>query len=186
MDFSDIKLGSVIVYNNQPCVIIKCEFLRMQQRKPVKKCILKNLISGNNDHYSFKSGETVEEADLRRDKATYMYDSGGMLAFMHSDTYETLELPRDMMGDKADYLKEGLEVNVVYFNDNPISIELPIKVAYTVQKTAPAAKGNTVNNITKDAVLETGKTIKVPAFITTGEQVVVNTVEDEYVERFSE
>jgi elongation factor P len=183
MNFSDIKLGSVIVYNNQPSVIIKCEFLRMQANKPVKKCVLKNLITGNNDHYSFKSGETIEEADLRRDQATYMYDSGDMLAFLHSSTYETIELPRDMLAEKAEYLKEGLEVSIVYFNDAPISVELPIKVEYVIEHTAPAVKGNTVNNITKDATLETGKIIKVPAFISTGEKIVVNTVEDEYVER---
>lgn len=183
MDFSNIKLGSVVVYNRQPCVIIKCEFLRMQANKPVKKCVLKNLVTGANDHYSFKSGETVEEADLRRDKATFMYDTGEMFAFMDSETYETLELSQELLADKADYLKEGLEVNIVYFNDSPISVELPIKIAYEVVNTAPAAKGNTVNNITKDAEIETGKVVKVPAFISNGERIVINTVEDAYVER---
>lgn len=185
MDFSDIKLGSVVVYNNQPCVIMKCDFLRMQQRKPVKKCVLKNLITGSNDHYSFKSGESVEEADLRKDKATFMYASGDMLAFLHTDSYETIEIAREILDSKADYLKEGLEVTIVYFNDEPISVELPIKAVYTIAHTSPASKGNSVNNITKDAELESGKIIKVPAFITTGEQIVVNTVEDEYVERFN-
>lgn len=185
MDFSEIKLGSVIVYNNQPCLIIKCEFLRMQQRKPVKKCILKNLITGNNEHYSFKSGETVEEADLRREPASFMYRQGDTLAFMLANTFETVELDIGIMDDKADYLKEGLDVSIVFFNENPISVDLPIKIAYTIIDTAPAVKGNTVHNLTKDATIETGKIIKVPAFIDRGDVVLINTIEDEYVERAS-
>jgi elongation factor P len=183
LDFSDIKLGSVINFNGQPCVITACEFLRMQQRKPVKKCKLKNLISGNSMDYSFKSGESVEEADLRKDKATFMYASGDDYSFMITETYETVDIAKEMLAGKEGYLKEGLEVNVVYFNDNPISVELPIKVAFTITQTADVIKGNTVSDVMKDAVLETGMTVKVPGFIKEGEKVMINTVEDEYVGR---
>jgi elongation factor P len=186
LDFSQIKLGSVVQFNNTPCVIIKCEFLRMQQRKPVKKCIMKNLISGNNIEYSFKSGEGVEEADLKRSLASFMYRDGDTLNFMLSDTYETIELPVTILGDKADYLKEGLEVSIVYFNDTPIAVDLPVKITYTISQTAPVSKGNTVGDVMKDAVLENGKVVKVPAFIKEGEKVIINTVEDEYVGRDTE
>jgi elongation factor P len=185
MDFSEIKLGSVVVYNNQPCVIIKCDFLRMQQRKPVKKCILKNLVTSTNEHYSFKSGESIEEAELNREKATFMYQSGDLLSFMITNSYETVEIESSILDDKTGYLKEGLEVQIVYFNDSPISIDLPIKIPFKVTQTSPAVKGNSVNSITKDATIETGKVIKVPAFITEGETIVVNTIEDEYVERYN-
>lgn len=183
LDFSEIKLGKVVQFNNTPCVIVKCEFLRMQQRKPVKKCILKNLITGNNVDYSFKSGESVEEADLAKKMATFMYRTGDTLSFMESETYETVEIPASIMADKADYLKEGLEVAIVYFNGNPISIDLPIKISYKVTLTADVDKGNTVQGVMKDATIETGKVVKVPGFIKIGEQILVNTVEDEYSER---
>jgi elongation factor P len=183
LDFSEIKLGSVVSFNNAPCVIVKCEFLRMQQRKPVKKCILKNLITGSNTEYSFKSGESVEEADLRREPASFMYKNSDTLSFMLSISYETIDIPLSMLGDKSDYLKEGLEVLIVYFNDAPISVDLPIKVSYTITHTAPVVKGNSVSDVSKEAVIETGKTVRVPAFIKEGEKVVINTVEDEYVSR---
>lgn len=178
-------MGSVVVYNNQPCVILKCDFLRMQQRKPVKKCILKNLVTGANEHYSFKSGESIEEADLNREKATFMYQSGDLLSFMIISSYETVEIDSEILDDKIGYLKEGLEVQIVYFNDAPISIDLPIKIPFKIAQTSPAVKGNSVNSITKDATIESGKTIKVPAFIEEGEMIVINTVEDEYVERYN-
>lgn len=183
LDFSEIKLGSVVSYNNSPCVIVKCDFLRMQQRKPVKKCVLKNLITGNNTEYSFKSGESIEEADLRREPASFMYKTGTDLSFMLSSTYETIDLPESILGDKAGYLKEGLDVFIMYFNDEAISIDLPIKIDYIVTQTAPAVKGNSVSDVSKDAVIETGKTVKVPAFIKEGERVLINTVEDEYAGR---
>lgn len=184
LDFSEIKLGKVVQFNNQPCVITKCEFLRMQQRKPVKKCILKNLVTGNNVEYSFKSGESVEEADLKREVATFMYENGESLSFMLTSSYETVDIPREMLGDKTGYLKEGLEVAIIYFNEGPISVELPIKVAFTVVETPDqVSKGNTSAGVMKDAVLETGKIVQVPAFIKQGETILVNTIEDEYVER---
>ncbi len=183
LDFSDIKLGKVIEFQDQPCVVTKCDFLRMQQRKPVKKCILKNLVTGNNIEYSFKSGENVAEADLRKESATFMYQDGEVLNFMLTENYETVEIPLEMLGGKEGYLKEGLEVVVVYFNDSPITVDLPIKVSYEIIKTDEVVKGNTVNNVMKDAEIETGAIVKVPAFISSGEKVVINTVEDEYVER---
>ncbi len=187
LDFSDIKIGSVINYNNQPCVVIKCDFLRMQQRKPVKKCVLKNLITGNNIEYNFKSGESVEEADLRKASATFMYMTDDTVSFMLSDTYETIDLPLEILGGKEGYLKEGLEVNIQYFNDKPISVELPIKISYLVTQTEDyVEKGNTSSNVFKDAVIETGITVKVPTFIKTGDRIIFNTVEDEYVSRDTE
>jgi elongation factor P len=183
LDFSEIKLGKVVQFNNNPCVIVKCDFLRMQQRKPVKKCVMKNLITGNNVDYSFKSGESVEEADLAKRMATFMYKTGEVLSFMESETYETVEIPGSIMADKVDYLKEGLEIAIIYFNENPISIDLPIKISYKVILTADVDKGNTVQGVMKDATIEAGKVVKVPGFIKIGEQILVNTVEDEYSER---
>jgi len=183
LDFSDIKLGKVIQFNNSPCVIIKCDFLRMQQRKPVKKCILKNLINNSNVDYSFKSGENVEEADLRKEKASFMYRNGDDLSFMLSENYETVDISVKMLDDKEGYLKEGLEVVVVYFNDKAISVELPVKISLEIAYTTEVIKGNSVSDIQKDAELETGLIVKVPGFIKTGESVVMNTDTNEYVER---
>lgn len=184
IDFSQIKLGLVVLFNKEPCVVTKCDFVKMNRGKPVKQTVLKNLVNGNNYNYTYKSGENVEEADLRKEKGTFMYASSEGLTFMLSSTYETIEIHKEVLGDKADYLKEGLEVMIVFFDEKAISIDLPIKIDYKIIKTDPAVKGNSVSNITKDAKIETGRVVKVPAFIEIGDRVLVNTVEDSYVERF--
>jgi len=186
LNFPDIKLGSVVSFNNQPCVITSCEFLRMQQRKPVKKCKMKNLITGSNQEYSFKSGEAIEEADLRREPATFMYSDSDTISFMLTNSYETVDLPKEILGDKTGYIKESLEVNIMYFNDAPISVDLPIKISYKIIHTTESARGNTVSDVLKEATIETGKVVRVPNFIKEGEKVMINTVEDEYVSRDTE
>jgi elongation factor P len=156
----------------------------MQQRKPVKKCVLKNLITGNNLEYNFKSGETVEEADLRKAPATYMYQTEDIVSFMLADTFETLDLSKELLSGKEGYLKDGLEVIIQYFNEEPIGVELPIKISFEVTQTEEVVdRGNTSSNVLKDAIIETGLEVKVPSFIKPGEKVIINTVEDQYVSR---
>ena len=183
LDFSDIKLGKVVVYNGHPCVIIKCDFQKCQMRKPVKKSTMKNLLSGSNVDYSFKSGDSIEEADLRREKASFLYQTGEELSFMLTDTYETIDVSATMLGDKIGYLKEGLEVDVLYFNDVAISIDLPIKISFLITDTMDVATGNTVSNVMKEATVETGMIVKVPPFIKVGDRVIIKVEDDEYAER---
>lgn len=184
LNFPDIKIGSVINYNNQPYVVTKCDFLKMNRAKPSKKTILKNLVTGNNLEYTFKSGEGVEEADLRKEQATYMYQSDNSVSFMLSETFETIDLPKEILGGKEGYLKDGLEVTIQYFNDEPIAVELPIKISFEITQTEEVVdRGNTSSNVYKDAIIETGLEVKVPSFIKQGERILINTVEDEYVSR---
>ncbi len=186
LDFSDIKLGKVIIFQDKPCVVTACYFSKVTKGKPTKKCKIKNLITGLSMDYTFKAGERIEEADLRKEKANYLYASDGSLSFMTVESYETVEIEAEMLGGKEGYLKDGLEVLIVYFNDNPITVDLPIKVSYKIIQTSDAIKGNSVSDIEKDAIIETGLTVKVPAFIKEGEFVLINTVEDEYAGRDTE
>jgi elongation factor P len=185
LDFSEIKLGKVVIFNSKPCVIIKCDFMRMQQRKPTKKCKMRNLVTGAVVEYTFKSGEEIEEAELKRENATFMYLDKDNLSFMLVDTYETVEVPANILEDKIGYLKTELQVQILYFNEEPISIDLPVKISFKIINTQDVekGKGNTVSDVMKDAEIESGKIVKVPAFIKVGEKVIINTVEDEYVER---
>jgi elongation factor P len=185
LDFTDIKAGKIVTYNGFPCVVTKCDFLRMQMRKPVKKCTLRNLVNGSMLDYSFKSGEAVEEADIKRDKATFMYTAGDVMSFMTADTYETVEINTEMLEGKTGYLKEGLEVVIINFNDQPISVELPIKVTLVVTHTTDVVKGSTVGDVNKDATMETGVILKVPSFVKIGDRAIFNTDEDEYCGRES-
>ena len=183
LNFSEIKLGKTVEFQNAPCVIIECDFLRMQMRKPVKRCKMRNLLTNTVVPNTFYSNDTIEEADMRKDKASYLYPEGEVFNFMLLESYETIEIAKEMLGGMEGYLKEGLEVLVVYFNDNVVSVEIPLKVSYTITETSGVDKGNTVQGVMKEAVIETGKTVKVPAFIKIGEKVIINTVEGEYVER---
>jgi elongation factor P len=183
LGFTEIKTGKIINYNGVPCVITKCDFLRMQMRKPVKKCTMRNLVTGANVDYSFKSGESVEEADIKRIKATYMYTISDKMNFMLTDTYETVEISIEMLEGKTGYLLEGLEVVVIYFNEDPISVELPIKVTLTVTETSEVSKGSTVSDVTKEAKTNSGSMVKVPSFIKVGDKVIFNTDDDEYCGR---
>ena len=186
LDFSDIKLGKVIIFQDKPSVVTACYFSKVTKGKPTKKCKMKNLITGLGVDYTFKAGERVEEADLRKEKANFLYATDDSLSFMTVENYETVDIPVDMLGGKEGYLKEGLEVLIVYFNDSPITIDVPIKVSYKVIQTSEVAKGNSVSDVNKDATIETGIVVKVPAFIKEGEYVLINTVEDEYAGRDTE
>ena len=179
LNFTDIKLGKILVLNNQPHVVTYCYFSKVTKGKPTKKCKFKNLITGSNIDYTVKTGESFDEADYKKEKATFMYAAGDEYSFMLVETFETVDINKDMIGGKEGYLTEGLEVFVIYYNDNPISVELPIKVSLKVTYTTDAARGNTVSDVFKDAVVETGITVKVPGFIKNDEYVIINTVEDE-------
>ena len=183
LSFSEIKIGKVVLFNNKPCIVTKAELRSQPRLAAVKNVVLKDLITGANYPKTFSASESVEEAELRKANATFLYKDGTMLNLMTIDTYETVEIPEEILGDKIGYLKEGLEVQIAFFNDNPITIDLPVKISYLITEAAPAVRGNTSSNITKDATIETGKVIKVPAFIEAGEKIIVNTVEDEYVGR---
>ena len=183
LSFSDIKMGKVVVFQDQPCVITKCDFLKMNRQKPSKKCLMKNLVSGSVIEYTFNSGDKVDEAELVKRKATFLYVQESSIACMDTESYETIEVSTGLLEGKLGYLKEGLEVLMVIFDDQVISIDLPIKLSFLVTQADEVAKGNTVQGVLKEAIIETGATVKVPSFIKAGDRIIINTIEDEYVER---
>lgn len=158
-------------------------FVRMQQRKPVMQMKLRNLLTGKVVEYSAKSGESFEQADITKHKVQYLYADHAGAHFMNNETFETVDIPKELSDDKIGYLKEGTDVNLVYFDGKPISIELPIKVELEVKSTPPGIKGDTATGGTKPATLETGLVVNVPLFIREGDRVRVNTETGEYVER---
>lgn len=184
MDFSDLKTkGVIVLYNDQPHEVIWSQFVRMQQRKPVIQTKLRNLISGKVLDYSFKSGEKVEEAEVTKQTAQYQYNDDSGAHFMNNDTYETIDLPKEIAQDKVGYLKEGENVTMKYFDGRPISLELPIKVDLKVKDTPPGIRGDTSAGGTKPATLETGLVVNVPLFIKEGDSIRINTDTGQYVER---
>lgn len=183
MNLTDLKKGVLVLYNGQPHEILWSQFVRMQQRKPVMQTKMRNLITGRTVEYSFKSGERAEEAAVSKQAAQYLYADGSGAHFMNNESFETVDLPKDISEDKIGYLKEGETVTLRYFDGAPISIELPVKVELKVVATPPGIKGDTSAGGNKPATLETGLTVNVPLFIKEGDTVRINTESGEYVER---
>ena len=183
MDISDIKLGSILLYNNEPFQVIWHNRMRTAQRKPVMQTKLRNVITGKVMEYSFKFGEKVHEADVAREKASFLYADDSGTHFMSSETFETIDFDKEVTAEQEFFLKEGVEVSVLKFNGKPVSIELPIKLEYKVTDAPPGIKGDSGGTVTKKITLETGLVVDAPLFIHEGETVRVDTRTGEYVER---
>jgi elongation factor P len=186
LDFSELKgIGQIIKYNNEPYQIIWSNFIRTAQRKPVIQSKMRNLMTGRVMEYSFKFGEKIEEADVVKRKAQFLYNDDEGSHFMNPETFETIVLSKELVADQMGFLKEGTETYVVFFEEKPIALDLPIKIDLKVVETAPGIRGDTASNTTKPAVLETGISVNVPLFIKEGDMVRVDTRNGAYVERAS-
>ena len=181
---NEIKPGVTIVYANDPHVVLKSQFVRMQQRKPVMQTKMRNLITNKVIEYSFKPGDRVEEAEIERKKVNFLYKAGNEFAFMDNADYEQMTLGATQVGEKEKFLKEGLEVSIIAFNTQPINLELPPKIDFKVTATMEGVKGDTAQGrVLKEATLENGSRILVPMFIKEGEIIRINTESGDYVER---
>lgn len=181
---NDIKKGVALDIDNQPCVVVAAQFVRMQQRKPVMQTKLKNLITGKVLEINFHPGDLPTEADLMHRRASYLYADENAAHFMNSETYDQFGLDRETVGDALSYLIEGTEVDALYFNDAPVAIQIPSKVNLKVTQTVDGAKGDTAQGrVTKPATLETGLEIQVPLFVKVDDTIRVNTDTGEYAER---
>jgi elongation factor P len=180
---NEIKNGKVIRINNEPYVIIKTDHHKMGRGGAVLKTKLKNLITGNLLERTFQGNDKAEEAETETKKANYMYKDENEANFMDNETYEQYSLPVDQIGDKIKFLKEGTDVDLLYFEGRAVAVVLPIKVNLKVISAPPGVKGNSAGNVTKTVQLETGAEINVPMFINEGEIIKINTDTVEYVER---
>ncbi len=180
---NSIKVGLNILVNEEPYQVLEASFMRTAQRKPVMRTKLRHLFTGRVLEQSFKPGDKVEEADMSRTKASFLYADDTHCHFMNQESFEQFDFSKETLGDQLKFLKEGLEVNILNFNGSPITVELPKKVTLKVVETPPGVRGDTATGGTKQAKLETGLTVNVPLFIKEGELVVVNTETSTYVER---
>ncbi len=144
---------------------------------------LKNAQTGSVVEKTFRAGETVPRANLEKRTMQHTYKDGEQLVFMDMETFEEARLSQDQVGDQAKYLKEEMEVNVLYWNENVIDVELPTSVVLEVTETDPGVKGDTATGGTKPATVETGAQVMVPLFISIGEKIKIDTRNDSYLGR---
>lgn len=181
---NDIKKGLSVIHEGEPYAVMEARFVRMQQRKPVMQTKIKNLLNGKVAEINYHPGDRVEEADLSRKKADYLYNDGSSYFFMAQDDFEQFSLEKEKIGGQAGFMKEGDKIDVLYFNNNPVSISLSPKVELKVVSAPEGVKGNSAQGrVTKTAELETGIFLQVPLFVKEGDMIRINTESGEYVER---
>lgn len=183
LNFNEIKTGRIILLNAEPYVIVKADHHQMGRGGAVLKVKCRNLISGNVLERTFQGAEKAEEATTERKKANFMYKDKDEAFFMDNESYEQFSLALEELGDKVQFLKEGTDVNVLYFNSKPVSLDLPIKMEFKVISAPPGIKGNSAGNVNKQIEIETGAVISAPMFIEEGDLIRINTETGEYVER---
>ena len=180
---SDIKAGKSIVVEGTPYAVLYHEQSKTGRAGSVLRTRIKNLLNGSVLEKTFQGSEKVEEADISKSKAQFLYLEGANYAFMDNENYEQFSLSKDVLGDAPNYLIEGTEVVVLNFNSIPINIELPVKVTLKVVEAPPGIKGNSVTTGGKIVKLETGLSLSAPLFVKEGESIVVNTERGEYAGR---
>lgn len=183
LSISEIKLGKILKINNEPFVVIKADHHKMGRGGAVLKTKLKNLINGNVLEKTFQGNDKGESAETEKKKANYMYKDDTKAFFMDNTSYEQFELDLEQIGEKQKFLKDGTDVDVLYFDNKPVAIDLPVKMAFKVISAPPGVKGNSAGNVNKQVELETGTLINAPMFINEGDIIKINTDTGEYVER---
>ena len=184
INFSDLTRGLVIELDGQPWQVMDYERHKMQQRAPVTRIKMKNLLSGAVVERTFQRYDTAfSVADMDNRAAQYLYTDGEFYYFMDQETFDQHELTKEILGSTMDYLKEQIIVELVFYKGNVINVNLPTHVELEVTETPPAFKGDTAQGGNKPATLETGLKVNVPMFITPGTIVRVDTRTGDYTER---
>jgi elongation factor P len=182
--YNEILPKKIILWNNEPFVVLSAHVFRKQQRKPVNQTKIRSLRTGKVVEQTYHQNENAEEADIAYKQIESLYESKGEFWYITpGKPSERFMLPGDLVGEQMKYVKPKSEVKAMLFNDDIIGIELPIKVDLKVVEAAPAVKGNTVQGGTKLVKLETGATTDVPMFINEGDIIRINTENGEYTER---
>jgi elongation factor P len=181
---SDFRKGLKVEFKGEPCEIIDFQHVKMGRGGAIIRTKLKSLRTGSVLEETFRSGEKLETPKLEEKKMQYLYKQDGMYYFMDEETYEQLPLTAEQLGDAKKFLKENMVIDMLYWRESPLSVELPTFVELLVVKTDPAGfKGDTASAGSKPATLETGAVVKVPFHINEGDTIRVDTRTAEYIEK---
>lgn len=180
---SDFRRGLPIVVDDQPYYVVEYQHFKMGRGKANIRTKLKHIKTGAVVEKVFSSNDSFKPPDLENKKMQYLYENTGEFVFMDTQTFEQIHIAVDKLGDAKWYLIENEEYQVLFLDNEAISVDFPASVILEVVETEPAVKGDTVTNITKPAKLQTGLEVKVPPFVKVGDRVKVDTRTGEYLER---
>jgi len=183
MVVQDLRNGVAFLMDGAPYMCLKYEHVKMGRGSATIRIKAKNLLTGATTEKSFINSAKVEDINTLRRPMQYLYRDGKDCVFMDPKSYEQVNIPESVTAEEGKYLQEGTQVNVMFWDERPLWIELPPKMEFTIKETDPGVKGNSVSNLYKDAVLENGIRTRVPLFINEGDRVLVDTRDGSYAER---
>ncbi len=180
---TQIKVGQVILYNGEPCRVVKTLHITPGNWRGMVQMKLVNVKTGTGYENRFRSEDKLDLAPLEEHNLKYLYHQGDEYHFMSNESYDMVMLTKEDLGDAVNYLVEESEVTALYYEGRPVSIEMPNFMILTVKETDPALRTATVSSSPKRAVLETGLEVRVPQFINIGDRVKIDTRDATFVER---
>jgi len=183
LSITDLKKGTIFQSDGVPYRVVDYNQKVMGRGGSIVNVRIKSLLDGKVLEKTYKGNEQLDSAEVTNQTVQYLYNDGAKYYFMNGDTFEQFEVSADLVGDGSGYMKEGDSISLQFFEGSPISVDLPKNVPLKVTYTEDAVKGDTSSSITKDAELETGITVKVPAFIKQGDLISVDTTTGAYRER---
>lgn len=183
LSITDLKKGTLFQLDGVPYRVVDYNQKVMGRGGSIVNVRIKSLIDGKVLEKTYKGNEQLDSADVTNQNVQYLYNDGNTFFFMNDETFEQFEISSDLVGDGAGYLKEGDRLALQFFNGLPISVDLPKNVPLKVTYTENVVKGDTTSNVLKDATVETGLVIKVPAFIKQDDIISVDTTTGAYRER---
>lgn len=182
---SDLRKGLKIEVDGQPWEITEFDFCKPGKGTALYRCKLKNVITGNTMDRTYRPTDKVGKPDLSQREVIFSYKDGEMLVFSDVDTFEELHIPETVLGERRHFLLENAECTILFYNDQPVEVDIPIFIEKVIIYTEPGVRGDTATNVTKPATLDNGHEIQVPLFVNQGDQVKIDTRTGQYVERIN-
>ena len=180
---SEIRVGMLIEYKGDLWQVLKTQHVKPGKGGAFAQVEMKSLNKNTKLNERFRSSESVEKASLDETKFNYLYDDESDYYFINPKSYEQINIKKEQVGEKGKLLTENLEVSISFYNESPLTVELPNQVTSTIETTDVALKGQTVSSSYKPAVLDNGINIQVPPFIESGDKIIVDTRTMEYVKK---
>lgn len=180
---NEIRPGNVLDHNGGLWVAVKVDHVKPGKGGAFAQVEMRNLRNGSKLNERFRSADKVERVRLEQKDQQFLYESDGMLVFMDNETFEQIELPAEILGERRPFLQDGMTIQVEYYDAEALSATLPQKVQCKVVETEPVVKGQTAANSFKPAILDNGIKVMVPPFIAQDEDIIVDTGTMEYSER---
>lgn len=182
---TDFKRGKKIEFKGEPYEIIEFQHVKMQQRAPIVRTKLKSLKTGRVLEETFSAGDKFDSPSLEEKTMQFLYSQDDFCYFMDTETYEQVPLTVAQLGDAKKFIKENMNVQILYYKGEPLTVEPPMFVELAVAETDPSFKGDTASSSSKPAKLETGAVVKIPFHIDVGDIVRIDTRTSEYIEKVS-